>query len=441
MKNNDNREIILIASLIFGMFFGAGNLIFPVQIGQLAGANWLPATIGFLMTGSMVLFLVMLSVSVTNSNGIYDIAKPVSRWFATLFLIMVHFSIGPFFATPRTAATAFSMGVESFLSGSQRPVGMFLFSLTLFTVAYLATVEKTALTDWIGKYLNPLFLFLLVVILIIELIMPMGSLDQPVNSAYQENAFFTGFINGYNTMGGLGLMAFSVTIVFAVRGLGFKNKEAPRVLVKAGLVSIFLEGLLYTSLVLLGVSSLGQFTPHANGGEAFSAIVSHYAGNFGTVATGLLITLTVLTTAMGLISSFAQDFHALFPKVSYLAWLRIAAFSSFAVANVGLTNIVAWAMPVLLFLYPYVLSLIFLSLTSKFYHRAGIVYQTTVIAITIPAILDAFNASLIGRLPIMSEIVGYYKTTIPLATVGLGWVLPALIGFSVGLGIYWLKKV
>ncbi len=154
-----------------------------------------------------------------------------------------------------------------------------------------------------------------------------------------------------------------------------------------------------------------------------------------------MITLTVLTTAMGLISSFAQDFHALFPKVSYLAWLRIAAFSSFAVANVGLTNIVAWAMPVLLFLYPYVLSLIFLSLTSKFYHRAGIVYQTTVIAITIPAILDAFNASLIGRLPIISEIVGYYKTTIPLATVGLGWVLPALIGFSVGLGIYWLKKV
>ncbi len=167
------------------------------------------------------------------------------------------------------------MGVESFLSGSQRPVGMFLFSLTLFTVAYLATVEKTALTDWIGKYLNPLFLFLLVVILIIALIMPMGSLDQPVNSAYQANAFFTGFINGYNTMDGLGLMAFSVTIVFAVRGLGFKNKEAPRVLVKAGLVSIFLEGLLYTSLVPLGVSSLGQFTPDANGGEAFSAILSY----------------------------------------------------------------------------------------------------------------------------------------------------------------------
>lgn len=60
------QQLVLIASLIFGMFFGAGNLIFPVQLGQLAGGNWLPATLGFLVTGTVVPFLAMLAVSVTT---------------------------------------------------------------------------------------------------------------------------------------------------------------------------------------------------------------------------------------------------------------------------------------------------------------------------------------------------------------------------------------
>ncbi len=123
------RKTILVASLIFGMFFGAGNLIFPVQLGQLAGANWLPATLGFLVTGTLVPFLAMLAVSVTRSRGVYDIAKPVAPWFGTLFLVMLHLTIGPFFGTPRTAATAFSMGVAPFLPGSLQTGGMFIFLL------------------------------------------------------------------------------------------------------------------------------------------------------------------------------------------------------------------------------------------------------------------------------------------------------------------------
>lgn len=108
------QQLVLIASLIFGMFFGAGNLIFPVQLGQLAGGNWLPATLGFLVTGTVVPFLAMLAVSVTHSRSVYDVAKPVGHWFGLAFLVAIHLTIGPFFGTPRTAATAFSMGVAPF---------------------------------------------------------------------------------------------------------------------------------------------------------------------------------------------------------------------------------------------------------------------------------------------------------------------------------------
>lgn len=104
------KQLVLVASLIFGMFFGAGNFIFPIQLGQLSGGNWLPATIDFLITGTVVPFLAMMAVSLTNSQSVYDIAKPVAPWFGTVFLVAIHLTIGPFFWD-----TAYSSG--SFFNG------------------------------------------------------------------------------------------------------------------------------------------------------------------------------------------------------------------------------------------------------------------------------------------------------------------------------------
>ena len=49
-KRLNIKQKILVAATLFGMFFGAGNLIFPVHLGQLAGRNFLPAMIGFVIT-------------------------------------------------------------------------------------------------------------------------------------------------------------------------------------------------------------------------------------------------------------------------------------------------------------------------------------------------------------------------------------------------------
>ena len=102
MKKISKRYYFLIGSLIFGMFFGAGNLIFPIHLGQLAGANWGKAAIGFLLSGVLLPLLSLLAISITRSNGIYDLAKPISPKYALIFLILVHATLGPLFATPRT---------------------------------------------------------------------------------------------------------------------------------------------------------------------------------------------------------------------------------------------------------------------------------------------------------------------------------------------------
>lgn len=434
-QKNERKKILLVASLIFGMFFGAGNLIFPIQLGQLAGSNWLPATLGFLITGTLVPFLAMLAIGVTSSKGIYDIAKPVAPWFATAFLILVHLTLGPFFATPRTAATAYSMGISQLIGKQYQSLGMFVFSLCFFILAYLATVHRTNLTHWIGKYLNPIFLILIGTVLVITFTLPMGNLNQPVQAAYKNAAFFQGFLDGYNTMDGLGLLAFAVTIVYAVKGLGFADHHLPKTLAKAGLISIIAEAILYTGLVLMGVMSLGQLAIYPNGGETFAAIITHYTGSFGNILTSIVITLAVFTTAMGIISSFAQDLHRVLPKVSYVNWLRVTSIGSFITANAGLTNIVSWAVPVLMFLYPLVLTLILLSLTAKYFNHSALVYRITIAAVILPAIMDALTHLPLTQSSGMTQLTTTYYAIFPLANHGLGWVAPCLIGFVLAIMI------
>ncbi|MFT8328487.1 MAG: branched-chain amino acid transport system II carrier protein [Oenococcus oeni] len=440
LKKGKRNNTVLVASLIFGMFFGAGNLIFPVQLGQMAGSHWLTAALGFLLTGTLVPFLAILAIAVTHSRGVYDIAKPAAPWFGTLFLVMLHLTIGPFFGTPRTAATAFSMGVSPFLPAKYQTIGMLVFSAIFFALAYYLSIKESNVVAWIAKYLNPLFLVLIVSIVILSFVLPMGSLKQAVQPAYQNNAFFQGFLDGYNTMDGIALLALAVTVVYAVEGLGYSKERVPKMIAKSGLLSILAEVLLYLSLIFLGTSSLGLLKMAPNGATAFSQIVGHYAGNFGTLFTGLVVTLAVFTTAMGLFASFSQDMHRTFPKVSYLNWLRIIAFGSFLTANVGLTNIIAWATPVLMLMYPLALALIFLSLFSNFFHRSKIVYRSVLLFVAPAALLDSFANLPVTNLPVISNLVSYYHQFIPLASLGLGWLLPSIVGACVGLLVYSLKN-
>ncbi|CAH1851334.1 branched-chain amino acid transport system II carrier protein [Convivina intestini] len=427
------KQLLLVTSLIFGMFFGAGNLIFPVQLGQLAGHNWLLAVLGFLLTGALMPFLAMLAVSMTNSKSVYDLAAPVAPWFGTVVLVAIHFTIGPLSGTPRTAATAFAMGVSPFVAPQYQQGMMLIFSAIFFGLAYVLTVKQAGLTKWVGKYLNPLFLIVLGVVLVLALILPMGNFNQTVSATYQQNAGFQGVLDGYNTMDGLALLALAVSVVYAVRGMGFHGQAVSKVLAKAGFLSIVLESLLYVALVLLGVSSLGQFKPAENGGAAFSQIVTHYMGNFGVLITGVIVTLAVFTTAMGLFVSFAQDLNRVFPKVSYLWWLRVIAFGSFVTANAGLTNIVKWTVPVLMLLYPYALALIALSLLSPWIKQSPTIYRAVMGFVTLPAFLDAFASSPVAGWAPMADLVASYHQHLPLAADGFGWVLPALLGGLVGL--------
>lgn len=442
-KKLKTRDYVVIASLLFGLFFGAGNLIFPLHLGQIAGANWFPAMLGFLVTAVALPLLGVLAIAATHAEGVYDIGRPLGRFFALAFMVLIHATIGPMFGTPRTATVSFTTGVLPMLPKAWAQVGLLVFSALFFAAAFFLSYKERKITTAVGKILNPVFLVLLFFVFFIGFSHPMGNpATQTVTAAYKNASFMNGFLQGYNTMDALAALAFGVTVVTAVRGLGLKNDDdVAKSTAKAGVMATSWIGLIYVALILLGSMSLAHFKLSPEGGTAFNQVVTYYFGAAGHAVLATLLTLTCLTTAVGLVAAFAQDFHRHFPKVSYRVWLALTSFLSFLTANFGLEQIIAWSVPMLMFLYPFSMVLILLSVFGKAFHHDPLVYRFVVGFTAVPAVLDMFAAfpAFVSQSALGLALHSSQLHFLPFAGMGLGWLVPAGVGLAVGLVAHAVK--
>ncbi|MBM6412795.1 branched-chain amino acid transport system II carrier protein [Lacticaseibacillus paracasei] len=442
-KKLKTRDYVVIASLLFGLFFGAGNLIFPLHLGQLAGANWFPAMLGFLVTAVALPLLGVLAIAATHAEGVYDIGRPLGRFFALAFMVLIHATIGPMFGTPRTATVSFTTGVLPMLPKAWAQVGLLVFSALFFAAAFFLSYKERKITTAVGKILNPVFLVLLFFVFFIGFSHPMGNpATQTVTAAYKNASFMNGFLQGYNTMDALAALAFGVTVVTAVRGLGLKNDDdVAKSTAKAGVMATSWIGLIYVALILLGSMSLAHFKLSPEGGTAFNQVVTYYFGAAGHAVLATLLTLTCLTTAVGLVAAFAQDFHRHFPKVSYRVWLALTSFLSFLTANFGLEQIITWSVLMLMFLYPFSMVLILLSVFGKAFHHDPLVYRFVVGFTAVPAVLDMFAAfpAFVSQSALGLALHSFQLHFLPFAGMGLGWLVPAGVGLAVGLVAHAVK--
>lgn len=438
------KKTLVIASLIFGMLFGAGNLIFPVHLGQLSGSKWLLASGGFITSGVLLPLLALLAISITRSDGIYDLARPISPRYAAIFLIFVHAAIGPFCATPRTATVPYEIGFAQHFSASTNKIGLLIFTAIFFILVYALSATEAKITDLIGKILNPIFLVMLFVIFVLAFAKPMGSAQTVATTAeYSHNAFTNGFLQGYNTMDCLAALIFGVTIITSVKELGIKKqKDISIATIKSGFWGIFAIAVLYLGLVWLGATSLHQFKLAANGGTTLGQISYHYMGIAGNALLATLTTITCLTTAMGLAVSFAQDFNQRFPRLSYKTWLAINCGLSFLVANMGLDTIIAWSKPVLMLLYPLAITLILVAIASPLFKQDPLVYRITIIFTIIPAIFDMVNATpaVIHNTSIVQHMVNFAQKYFPFFKLGFGWISFAILGFIIGIIAHLIRR-
>ena len=439
------KEYVFLASMLFGLFFGAGNLIFPASMGQQAGFAMWPAVIGFCLTGVGLPLLGIAAMGISESEGLFDMSRKVGRGYGYFFTCALYLCIGPLFAIPRTATVSFQVGIAPLVSEGRQQIALAVFTFLFFAAVLFFSLRPSGILTWVGKILNPLFLIFLGILIITALIFPMGSIAQssPVG-AYASQSFFTGFLEGYNTMDALASLAFGIILINVIRDLGITDaKQISFSTIKAGFFSIMIMAVIYCSLTVVGAQSRAVYGICSDGGAVLYAIATHYFGSFGGILLGITITFACLKTAIGLVTSCSTTFSELFPhSCSYRAYAILFSFFSFAISNVGLSRIIDYSLPALLFLYPLTIVLIILCLFGRLFAYRQCVFVCTITATGIAAVLDFFKAlpeAVINALPFY-DYIEKLSGLLPLSTIGMGWILPAMVGLMIGLLLQKLPK-
>ena len=424
------KETVILGVTLFGLFFGAGNLIFPVHLGQLAGSNVVIATIGFIVTGVTIPILAVASIGVTHANGLFNMCeKKVGKGFAYFFTCLLYLTIGPFFAIPRCCTTTFTSGVYPLMNGLNEKVCLLVFSFVFFALVLYFSLKPSEIMKWVGKIITPIFLVFFTVLIVTALTKIDTSISAiaPADS-YTSGSFVNGLLEGYNTMDAIAGLAFGIVIVNCIKDLGISDGELiAKEIIKSGILTAILMSIIYFASTIMGTKSLMVLPLSENGGIALAQIAKLFLGNTGLIILAFTIGLACLKTAIGLVTSCSEIFVSMFPNtLNYKKWAIIFCVFSFVISNFGLTTLINYSVPVLMFLYPIAIVLIVLGMfLAK--DESKIIFRCTLIGTIIAAIFD-----FIKTLPFGID-VSFISKVLPLFDLGFSWILPSAIGLIIGL--------
>ncbi|MBF0779629.1 MULTISPECIES: branched-chain amino acid transport system II carrier protein [unclassified Granulicatella] len=435
-----NRKGFLTGVLLFGMFFGAANLIFPPSLGALSGENFWTAILGFIISGVGVAVITLI-VGMQNPKGyLDDISTKISPVFAIIFLALLYLTIGPFFAIPRTATAAYDMGIKALVGDWTISLGsvtlngyLLLFTAIYFAVAYLLALNPTTILTSVGKILTPIFAVLIVILVIVGAIAYANNAPIAAQTGYlAHQAFSTGFTEGYNTLDALAAVAFSVVAVNTLKQFGFSSrKEYTKTIWSAGIVVAIGFSLLY-----IGLANLGNKFPIPQhilesdvnkGSYIISQATQQLFGAPSQIFLAIMVTLTCFTTAVGLIVATAEFFYKIYPKLTYKQYVLVFTIIGFAISNLGLTTIIKVSIPVLLFLYPItIINMMLIAINRKIaLSKRGM--QLTVGLVSLFALIDTLAVTF--KLPALTQFLAYF----PLGDQSLAWLVPACLGILLAL--------
>ena len=434
MQLLSKKQLVFISFMLFSMFFGAGNLIFPAFLGRASGEEIWLSMFGFII--SAVGLPILGVIAIAKIGGLDTLGERVSPTFSVIFPFLIYISIGPLMAIPRCATVAFEMGMKPFLAsdGGTTTFALLIYSIIFFCIVLWLSLSPTKLVDRFGKLLTPTLLILLVAIFIKSLLTPLGSTTVPAE-AYSEGSFFKGFLDGYLTMDLLASLAFGIVIATTIRTQGISDTRSISLsMMIAGLGAGILLAVIYSILGFLGATS-GSMGQVDNGTAVLTQVMSQLFGNGGTILLGVIFTIACLCVSIALIISCSEYFSNKIPRLSYRQWAIILTVVSGTIANLGLNTILSFSVPVLGFIYPIAVVLIILAMFDDVIQSSKIVYATAITFTTLYSVVETLNSTF------LDGALSNFLSFIPLFTAGVGWILPAILGVILGLIISKTKSV
>lgn len=430
-KKLTGRSLIAIGLMLFALFFGAGNLIFPAALGQRAGTNVWFAMMGFVLTGVGLPLAGVLAMGRSGCRHVQDLAGRVHPVFGMLFTLALYLSIGPAFAIPRTGTVSYEIAVRPFLSEGASDWAQMIFLAIFFLITLWLSINPKKLVGRIGGVLTPILLTVIVVLIVKSLITPPGSHGAPT-AAYATpiKAFVQGFVDGYNTLDALASFVFGILVIEFVTQRGATTRhEVMGATMRAGLIAIGCLGVVYVFIAGLGAASVEQLGILDTGAPVLAGSARLLFGELGAMILAIIVLLACLTTSIGLVTSCAHYFHSQFGGLSYKGYAVAFVIVSFAVGTFGLKTIISAAIPVLMFLYPLAIVLIVLAFLDPCFGGRRCVYAWAIGLTFVAALVSGLEAASVP----LGAVGTFYDTHVPLHAVGMDWICFAVVGFLIGM--------
>ena len=409
------KDVLLTGFAGFAMLFGAGNLIFPPMLGYETSSSWIPTMLAFIITGVGFPFLGILSVSIAG-NGIKDFANRVSPTFSKIFAIISILAIGPMLAIPRTGATAYEI---TFLhNGMNNTIYKYIYLICYFGIVILFSLRASKVIERVGKILTPILLLLLFLIIVKGIFFSGLSIKPDI----YPHAFKKGFLEGYQTMDTIASIAYAGIILKAIKnGRDLTQKQEFSFLIKAGLVAILSLALIYGGFALVGAKMHSVLVTNDKI-ELLVKTTSYLLGNYGNLVLAICVAGACLTTAIGLVATVGEFFSSI-TSFKYEKIVIFTVIISFLLSILGVESIIRISVPILVFIYPVMISLIILNLFGK-YIKNDYVYKGVVLFTGIIGLIES-----LASIGITNTYTNSVLEILPFSDYGLTWLFPGLIGY------------
>lgn len=420
------KDSIIVGLALFSTMFGAGNLIFPPQIGLTTGTQWYLGALGIVLTGVILPVLAFWGVNNVGTD-IKCLMGHVHPKFYDWFYVIGCILVGVGSTLPRSGATTHEMGVLSIFPNVPSWVTMIIF----FALVYFFGCDQNKVVDKLGKYLTPLLLLLLAIVLVKGVLDPIGTPLETNPTAPVTSSMLTGYLTGDLTVG---LMCANIFI----SGLLAKGHTDPADRKKSGLlvgmVSIVVLGLIYIALTYIGACGGAFYDLSTPQTTLLSGLVGKTLGTVGKVCMGIAVGLACLTTAIGIGSTGAMVINEVSKnKISYRLWMAIACVVGAIFGSFGIQNIINYVTPIFLIMYPICIVFTILGLVDKWVPNDG-VYKFGVTVAGVVSVGDAI-LSVAPDLTWLRNLM----SIIPLFEQGFSWLIPTIIAMVVG-GILYRGK-
>ncbi len=408
MKKVRFLDCAVIGFALFGMFFGAGNLIFPPFLGLESQKFWYLGFICFIFMDLGLAITAILSVS-KNGEDIRCLTDNLGIRVSKSILITTVFCLGPLIAVPRTAATSFEFSVKPIFQDE----ASWIFTAVFFAAAVALSLRQSQIITIIGAVLAPTMFISLVFLIFKGLSMPYMSQVTTTDPAFVVRE---GINAGYQTMDIMGGVIFASSIITGTVSRGYSDKKQRfKAIFLASLITLTALGIVYGGLCFLGSKMTDFYGTDISRTELLSNMVTRILGDGGNIFLGILVLSACLTAAIGILSSCSALMTNITDgRLSYKKILFLFAFVGFFLSNLGTEKIMSMAVPILGVICPVLLTIVVLGFFSGKI-KSNRVYTASC--------LTAFIFSTLYSVTSFAEAETIIDK-LPLAEYGFGWIIP-----------------